>query len=252
MTENDSTQYGAFSDDYYVNMNLSTEMDLPTSRESVLHYFEQMRRRFPKMVNFYSRDKGEYVLEEEKVAGSYRWTSLESRRVNSGVLNPDSFESAVQQHVGVLERVPYDLSITPLDCESLSVILGFDFAYTGNHNEILAEVIGLPPALASMAEVPEAKLLSHEPAIQISLDEDCKTQCRVSFESRTNAYQVRTGEFSEEQISVYLMVRRYDSMGPDEDYAKEFRRLASLCRDLADEHLISSVLRPLQEAISLR
>ncbi|KAA1257832.1 hypothetical protein LF1_03220 [Rubripirellula obstinata] len=246
------SEYGAFSDDYYLNMNLSTEMDLPTGRESVLHYFEQMRRRFPKMVNFYSRDKGEYVLEEEKEAGSYRWTSLEPRRVNSGVINPESYDAAVDLHAEVLERVPYDLSITPLDCESLSVMLGFDFAYSGNHNEIIAEVVGVPTGFQAFADVPEAKLLSHEPAIQFSLDEDCKTQCRVSLESRTNAFQVRTGEFGEEQISVYLMVRRYDSMGPNEDYAKEFRRLASLCRDLADEHLVSAVLRPLQEAISMR
>ncbi len=49
--------YGAFSDEFYVNMNLSTEMELPQSRESVLHYFEQIRRRYPKMQNFYSRKK---------------------------------------------------------------------------------------------------------------------------------------------------------------------------------------------------
>ena len=72
--------YGAFSDDFYVNMNLSTEMELPQSRESVLHYFEQVRRRYPKMQNFYSREKDEYVLEEEKEAGAYRWTSIEPKR----------------------------------------------------------------------------------------------------------------------------------------------------------------------------
>ena len=90
------------------------------------------------------------------------------------------------------------------------------------------------------------------PAIQFALDEDCRTQCRVSFESRTNAYQVRTGEFTEDQISVYLTVRRYESLGPDETYAGEFDRLSGLCRDLVDEYLVSNVLRPLQEAISLQ
>jgi hypothetical protein len=84
------------------------------------------------------------------------------------------------------------------------------------------------------------------------LDEECRTQCRVSFESRTNAYQVRSGEFGEEQISVYLTVRRYESLGSHETYAAEFDRLAGLCRDLVDEFLVTNVLRPLQEAISLR
>jgi hypothetical protein len=244
--------YGGLSDDYYLNMNLSTEMELPQGRESVLHFFEQVRRRFPKMQNFYSRDKGEYVLEEEKEAGGYRWASVEGKRVNSGVVNPDTYQAAVDQHRTVLEMVPYDLSISPLDCESLSVMAGFDFAYRGNHNEILAEAIGVPPGLERFLTVPYGKLLSHEPAIQFALDEECRTQCRVSFESRTNAFQVRTGDFSEDQISVYLTVRRYDSLGVDETFAKEFERLAGLCRDLIDEYLISSVLEPLQQAISLR
>ena len=244
--------YGELSDDFDLNMNLATEMELPQGRESVLHYFEQIRRRYPKMQNFYSREKGEYVLEEEKEAGSYRWTSVEPKRVNSGVVNPESFEAAVDQHRQVLDLVPYDLSVSPLDCESLSVMAGFDFAYRGNHNEVLAEAIGVPVGLEGFLQVPYARLLSHEPAIQFALDEDCRTQCRISFESRTNAFQVRTGEFGEDLISVYLTVRRYDSLGIDESYAKEFERIAGLCRDLIDEHLITNVLQPLQQAILLR
>lgn len=244
--------YGAYSDDFYLNMNLSTEMDLPQNRESLLHYFEQIRRRYPKMQNFYSREKSEFVLEEEKEGGAYRWASVETKRVNSGVVNPESYESAAAQHRTILELVPFELSVSPLDCESLSVMLGFDFAYRGNHNEILAEVVGVAPGLEKFLVLPYGKLLSYEPAIQFALDEDCRTQCRVSFESRTSAYQVRTGDFGEEQISVYLTVRRYDSLGPDESYAEEFDRLAALCRDLVDEYLVANILRPLQQAISLR
>ncbi|MEM1068635.1 MAG: hypothetical protein AAGG48_15210 [Planctomycetota bacterium] len=244
--------YGAFSDDFYLNMNLCTEMELPQSRESVLHYFEQVRRRYPNMQNFYSREKSEYVLEEEKDAGGYRWVSIESKRVNSGAVNPESFEAAVAQHQSILELIPYELSISPLDCESLSVMVGFDFAYRGNHNEVLAEAMGIAPALDRFLTVPYGKLLSYEPMIQFALDEDCKTQCRVSFESRSTAYQVRTGEFGDDQISVYLRVTRYDSLGPEESYAEEFERLSELCHDLVDGYLVTQILRPLQQAISLR
>jgi len=244
--------YGAFSDDFYLNMNLSTEMELPQGRESVLHYFEQVRRRYPKMQNFYSREKSEYVLEEEKDAGAYRWVSVEAKRVNSGVVNPQSFDTAADQHRAILDLVPFELSISPLDCESLSVMLGFDFAYRGNHNEVLAEAVGVPPALDRFLSVPYERLLSYEPAIQFALDDDCRTQCRVSFESRSSAYQVRTGEFGDDQISVYLTVRRYDSLGPDENYSSEFDRLAGLCRELVDGYLVTNILRPLQQAISLR
>tara|TARA_R110002072_G_scaffold103114_1_gene226306 strand:- start:15300 stop:16064 length:765 start_codon:yes stop_codon:yes gene_type:complete len=254
LSENDMSDYGTFGDEYYVNMNLSTEMELPQGRESVLHYFEQVQRRYPKMANFYAREKDEYVLEEEKEkdSGSYRWVSVEPKRVNSGMVSPTTYEDACEQHRAVLELVPYELSVSPLDCEALTVMLGFDFVCKGNHNEIVTEAIGIAPGLEKFTQLPYGKLLSNEPVVQFALDEDCKTQCRISFESRTGAFQIRTGEFTEEQLSVYMMVRRYDSLGAKENYADEFTRLSQLCRDLVDEYLIDSVLRPLQTAISIR
>ena len=168
------------------------------------------------------------------------------------MVNPENYESAIDQHRAVLERVPFDLSISPLDCESLGLMFGFDFAYRGNHNELLTEAIGISPGLESMATAPHTKLLSAEPSIQFALDEDCKTQCRVSFETRTTAYQVRTGEFGEDQLSVYLTIRRYDSLDTKETYADEILRLSAFGRDIVDDYLVPSVLRPLQQAISLR
>jgi len=243
--------YGAFSDDFYINLILTTEMELPKGRESILHFFEQIRRRYPKLQNFYSRDKNEYVIEEEKDAGSYRWVSTESKRINTGHVNPPDADVVDDLNRTVLELIPYDLSVSPLDCESLSVVFGFDFAYRGNHNEMIADVIGVAPGLQPFLNVPYGKVLSHEPAIQFALDEECRTQCRVSFESRTNAYQVRTSDFAEEQLSVYLTVRRYDSLGPNDTYAAEYDRLVALGRDLVDEYLVASILKPLQDAISL-
>ena len=78
------SRYASLSDEFYVNMNLNTEMELPQSRETVLHLFEQMRKHFPTMKNFYARDRGEFVLEEDKDQGAYRWASVESKRICSG------------------------------------------------------------------------------------------------------------------------------------------------------------------------
>lgn len=245
------SEFATFGEDFYFNMNLATEMNLRPGRESILHFFEQIRRRFPMMKNFYSRDKDEYVLEEEKESGGYRWASVEGKRANSGVVNPDSFDDAISLHRTVLEMVPYDLSVTPLDCESLSVMMGFDFACRDNHNEILAKAIGLPTGLERFHSLPSSKLLSHEPSLQFSLDDECRTQCRIAFESRTSAFQARTGEFGEDHLSVYLTVRRYDSLGPDENFAGEFLRLTDHCQSIAQEHLVPSVLQPLQEAIAI-
>ena len=150
-------RYDTLSDDYYVNMNLNTEMDLPQSRESVLHYFEQIQKQYPRMRNFYARDRGEYVLEEEKQRGSYRWASVEARRICSGHVNPPSVQEAFRQHECVLDIAPYALTVSPLDCETLNVMFGFDFTYRGNHNQLLVEALGVIPAFERMAELPGAR-----------------------------------------------------------------------------------------------
>lgn len=244
--------YGTFSDDFYLNMNLSTELDLPQNRDTVLHFFEQVQKRYPRMSHFYARERMEYVLEEEKDQGNYRWASVEPKRVNSGQVNPADFDEAADQHRMILDLLPYTLSISPLDCESLSVMFGFDYTYRGNHNELLSEALGVMPGFDKLAEAAGGPVLSYEPSIQFALDEECKTQCRVSFETRTNAYQVRSGEYVEDQLSVYLTVRRYESLGPGESYLSEFDRLAALCRDMVDGYLIENILRPLQQTISLK
>ena len=54
------------ADDFYVNVHLNTEMELPTNRDTVLHFFEQMKKGFPELRNFYTRDNGDLVLEGDK------------------------------------------------------------------------------------------------------------------------------------------------------------------------------------------
>ncbi len=245
-------KYGALCDETYVNMRLSTQMELPQNRESVLHFFEQVQRRYPSMSNFSSAERGEFSLEEDKEAGQYRWLTLEPKRLNSGTVNPSDIEDAVAQHSSVLELAPYALSISHLDCESLNFTLGFDYNYRGNHNALLAEALGMMPAMERLVEANGAAILGFEPSIQLALDEDCKTQCRLAFETRTTAYQIRSSEYGEEQLSVYLNVRRYDSLGPDENYASELTRLAGICEKMVDEYLVEHVLRPLQKTIALK
>jgi len=245
-------KYSGLCDEFYVNMHLGTEMDLPHNRESVLHFFEQVQTRFPRMKNFYARERGEFCLEEDKEGGQYRWVSTEPRRLCSGAVSPDTYQSAIEQHAIVLELSPFELSISHLDCESLSVMLGFDFNYRGNQNELLAEALGMMQPLERLTEFAPNSILSYEPTLQLALDDDCKTQCRLSFETRTTAFQVRSGEFSEDQMSVYLTVRRYDSLDKGESFSAELRRLSDLAEKMTDEFLVDNVLRPLQQTIALK
>lgn len=246
------TRYSSFSDDYYVNINLNTEMDLPQGRETVLHFFEQIQKYYPTMRNFYSRERGEFVLEEDKDRGSYRWSTIETRRVCSGYVNPESIESALTQHERILEISPFALSMSPLDCESLSVMFGFDYTYRGNHNELLVEALGVVPAFEKMSQIEGATVINNEPSIQLALDEDCRIQCRLSVEARTSAYHVRTGEYPEEQLSVYLFARRYGSLDANETYVSVMHRLADICRQMIDNYVVENVLVPLQSAIAIK
>jgi len=245
-------RYSSLSDDFYVNMNLGTEMELPANRETVLHFFERVQKTYPTMRNFYCRERGDFVLEEDKDRGSYRWCTIEPRRVCSGQVNPESIEEALEQHGLVLELAPYMLSVSPLDCEALDLLFGFDFTYRGNHNQLVAEALGVGPSLERIAEIPGAQVINHEPSLTIALDEDCRMQFRLSVETRTNAYQVRTGDYPEEQLSVYATARQYGSLGPDKTFVETLHRLAKLCHEMIENHVIEQVLQPLARTIALK
>ncbi len=243
------------SDDYYVNMVLQTEMELPQQRETLLHYFEQMQRRFSTNSRFFARDKGDHVLEEDREGGAYRWTSVEAKRLQSGFVNPDSLQVAIEQHENVLEIAPYALSLSYLDCESLSVIFGFDFQYGGNQSELLAEVLGTPSALTGLVDHVGSGLVAYEPAIQFAVGDGLNTQARLSFETRGNPFQQRdpdTMSAGEEVLSVYLTVRRFEGFAKEHGFKEDFRSLISIATDLFEHHIVDSVLLPLRTAIQAK
>ena len=245
-------RYSSLSDDFYVNMNLSTEMDLPSNRESVLHFFESLQKNYPTMRNFYAREKGDFILEEDKEQGHYRWTTIEARRLFSGQVNPQNVDEALEQHRLVLELAPYMLSLSPIDCEAIDLLFGFDFTYRGNHNQLVAEALGLNPALERLLDVPGCSIVNYEPTITLALDDDCRMQCRLSIETRTNAYQIRTGEFTEEQLSVYVTARRYGGLGTELTYVQVLDKMARVCQEMVDNYVAESILRPLARAISAK
>ncbi len=244
--------YSSLSDDYYVNMNLATEMELSSSRETVLHYFEQIQKKYPEMRNFYSRDKRDFVLEEDKDRGNYRWCTVEPKRICSGQVNPESLDEIIAQHRHALDIAPYALSISPLDCESLDLLMGFDFSYRGNHNQLIAEALGTCPAFERIGNLPGTTVINNEPNITFALDDECRLQCRLSVESRTNAYQIRTGEYADDQISVYVTARQYGSLAPNQTYVETLDRLYEVCREMVDNYVVEAILQPLAQTIAMR
>src|SRR5262245_15453658 len=150
--------YSNLADDFYLNMNLNTEMALPAARETILGFFERVQKTYPTMRNFYTRENGDFVLEEDKDQGHQRWLSLEPRRICSGCLNPLEIDDAAKQHQLVLELIPYMLSVSPLDCEALDYMMGFDFSYRGNHDALVADVLGAGSALEGLLDTPGSQM----------------------------------------------------------------------------------------------
>jgi hypothetical protein len=243
-------RYNTGADDFYVNLNLNTEMELPTARDTVLHYFEQMKKAYPELRNFYTRENGDLVLEGDKERGAYRWLAIEPRRLCSGQVNPESLEEAYSQHELMLDMAPHILTISVLDCEALDVMYGFDFTFVGNHDEVVAEALGVGSAIEGLLDVEGTQVLNFEPSITLSLDEGCRLQCRLSIETRTNAYQIRTGEYPEEQISVYFTVRQYWGTGPERSFLDSFRRQREIGEDMVQNRVIPRIIRPLAQVIA--
>ncbi|HEV3416907.1 MAG TPA: hypothetical protein VG056_08850, partial [Pirellulales bacterium] len=155
-------------------------------------------------------------------------------------------------HKLVLELAPFLLSVSPLDCEALDLLFGFDFTYRGNHNQLVAEALGISPSLERVIDMPGGTVINYEPSITLSLDEDCRTQVRLSIETRTNAFQIRTGEYTEEQLSVYVTARQYGSLEPDATYVQALENLARTCHEVVDNYVVEQVLRPLARTIAMK
>lgn len=246
------TPYSSLCDDFHLCCYLNTEMELPQSRDTVLHYFGQIRKAFPKLVNFYGRDPNEYVLEDDKENGSHRWTTLETRRLTSGFLNPSDLDIVHPQNELMLDLAPHLLSVSPLDCEALDVMFAFDLVYQGNHDEVVGEVFASDSKFSSLIQLPGCRLVDFEPMVTFALDEQCRLQCRLSIVTRTNPYQVRTNQFNEDAISIYFTVRQEWNFEHSMSFVESYRKQYRIAEELVDGHVIPNVVVPLSEVISTR
>jgi hypothetical protein len=244
--------YNSLCDDFGVYVYVNTKMDLPGKRETVLNFFDSLQKTFPQMTDFDARESGEFVLEEDREKGNYRYVSLETRRLCSGYVNPPSVEEADAHHERILEVAPYHLDFSPLDCEALDVLFAFDFMYIGNHDEVVAEALGLNTTLDTLMQLPGARVINYEPSLMLALDETCRLQCRLSLETRTKAYQVRTGDFPQAPISVYFTVRQYWGRQAAKTLSESYGTQRKICQEMVDAQIIPAVVRPLAQAIAAK
>jgi hypothetical protein len=233
-----SNPYSSFCEDFYVNMRLGSQLSLPHQRETLLHFFERVQKEYPAMARFRKHENGDLNLEED--------------RSSSGYVNPPSVEESLKLHTFLLQLAPYHLGISPVEIDYLDVLFGFDLSFSGNHDEIIAESLLADSPLSCIMDETGSRAVDFQPTITVALSEDCRLQARIDIVTRTNSYQVRTGDYSDDVISVYLILRRYWGDRPREPMEQLLGDMAHRAEQLCDKHVLPRVIRPISAAIASR
>jgi hypothetical protein len=238
-------------DDFYLDMYVNTELDLPTQRDTILTFFERIQKQFPSMGRFYRRDSNEYCLEEDRSIGRYRWITLEIDRIGSGVANPSGFEEAYCQDRLVLELIPYMLGVSHLDIDSLDVTFAMDFDYHGSHDEVIADALFVNSPFDCLLDLPFARPIGFSPAVVVALSGDGCTQARIGIESKTSVYEPGEKRQSPDQaITLSFTIRQYPPRAGGFDALKSFERQCRLAEELMAAKIVSNFVKPLVETIA--
>lgn len=243
--------YSSLCDDFYLDMYVNTELDLPTQRDTILAFFERIQKQFPSMTYFYRRENNVYCLEEERNVGHYRWVALEIDRIGSGVVNPSDFEEAYCQDRCILELSPYMLAVSHLDIDSLDVTFGMDFDYVGSHDEVIAEALFGSTAFCCLLDLPCARAVGFSPGVVVALSDDERTQARISIESKTSVYgPVKRSQRQDDAISLSFTVRQYRPTSGRFDALKSFEHQCLLAEELMATKIVPNFVQPLTETIA--
>jgi len=245
--------YSPLCDGFCLDMSIGTELDLPSERDTVLTFFERIKKQFPAMGNFHRRDNGDFSLSEDRHGERYRWVALEIDRICSACADPTDLDDAYNLHSLVLEIAPYMLGLSPLDVSWLDIIFTMDFDYKGNHNEVIADVFFNSTAFNSIIDLPGAKAMGCSPTLLVALSDDCRLQARIGIASRTTVYDVRNQNYkADEPISLYCTIRRYPDPDTNFDIAGSFGEQSRIAHQLMDERIIPNFVKPLTNAIAQR
>ncbi len=247
-----SHPYASFCQDFYVNLRLSTQLNLPHTRETLLHFFERLQKQYQGMSNFRKCDNGDFNLEEDRRGGVYRWVRLEAKRLVAGFVNPPTLDDASGVSSVRSGASAHYLGISPLEIEHMEALFGFDLSFRGNHDEVVIESLYDGSPLGCLMDEEGARPVDVQPSVSVSLSDDCRLQARLDVITRTDNYQVRTGDYSEEELSLYLTVRRYWGDRPKEALEKVFAYIFDRADGLCTSHVVPKVLRPISTAISSR
>lgn len=248
-----STYYGAICDEFLISSRLHLKLELPTERETLLHFFDRLRREFPQLTRMRKRKHGALALEEEEDSPTRMWVRLDPKCIRFGESNPSDVQRPRALAAAILEHAPYHLSLSDLDVDRLEVVYSFDLDYSGNHDELVYETLMADHPLAAFLGGDRVHhVIECQPCLGIALNPECDDQAYVEVRSRSTTYEASRGQYESRPLTVGLTVRRYWSTGKDVSLISAYDELRSSADALAGEHVVPLLVNPLAHAIASR
>ena len=244
-----ATSFGALCTDFFINQKLALKMDLPSERETVLHFFDRMRKSLPAM-NRFKRYDGELALESARKEASYHWLALRRNSIRTGHVNPDSMQDALDYHRFVLELAPYHLTISPLDVDYLELLYGFDLECKQNHDAVIFDALFADTPLAGLMPEEPRRVLDVQPVFGMSLSDSGDTQAYFEIKTRPKSRRGSSRRYAGEPISLFLTVRKYGPIEDLKNLGSLITELNEQCEELATEKLIPDLLTPISRVIT--
>jgi len=242
-------------DDFQASSRLNLKMDLSLERETVLHFFDRIHSEHPPTRRFRPHAESASSPQENEPdprdGEPRRWLRLEPPALRFGYFTPPSRAAWRRFGQTLLEYAPYYLSLSDLDIDHLEVVYGFDLEYSGNHDQLVAETFFADHPLSPFLMGDEGNhVIDCQPYLGITLSEACDVQAYLEIKSRTTTFEVRTGEYEAQLLSVYLTVRRYWGFDQDPPLADAYVALVDAADEQALQRVVPLVVNPLAIAIA--
>ncbi len=248
-----STYFGAICDEFLVSTRLHLKLDLPNNRETLLHFFERVRRDFPQMNRLRRRGEGSLLLEQDGDAASRPWVRLDHNCLRFGEVNPPDLDSPRRLAALVLEQAPYHLTLTDLDIDRLELVYSFDLDYGGNHDQLVGETLLADHPLAAILDGDHANhVIECQPCLGVALTPDCEVQAYVEVRGRSTTYEASRGQYEPRPLTVGLTLRHYAPASGEGDLLAAYDLLRDHAARLAGDHVVPLIVNPLAHAIASR
>ena len=245
--------FGAMCDEFYASTRLYLKLGLALDRETVLHFFDSIRREFPGMRKLRRRANGLVLEEESEETPVRRWIRIDESCLRFGCYNPENTEDITRLGDRVLEHAPFHLTLSELDYDHLEVSYGFDLEYRGNHDQLVAETMWAEHPLGALLNDERAlHIVDCQPLFGVTLTPECDVQAYVEIKSRTSTYEIRAGQFEPQPLTVLLTVRKYWGFSGPDGLVDAYHDLVERAAGLAEDRVVPLVVNPLAHAIASR